>query len=102
MHAGQEAIIRVSARLWNSSLVEDYPQVSYVSIASRAMLAMAGQSLIQNRDDDVVDVVTLAYPEVTSADLKAVDPVTVVRGTFILHIELDSLHQFRVFFSPIP
>ena len=36
----QYALVHIQGRIWNHTLVEDYAQVSYVSIKSRATLVM--------------------------------------------------------------
>lgn len=59
----QEATIRIQGRLWNSSLVEDYPNVQYVSISSRASLSFQKSHNIQqyNLDDDIAIVSTMKF-----------------------------------------
>lgn len=54
----EQATIRIQGRLWNSSLVEDYPNVQYVSISSRASLSFQKSHNIQqkNLDDDIAIV----------------------------------------------
>ncbi|XP_068244696.1 integrin alpha-3-like isoform X2 [Palaemon carinicauda] len=62
--AKQAAGIRIKSRLWNSTLVEDYPRVSYVSIKSKASLILPEDIRNdQDRSDDVASAETLAYPD---------------------------------------
>ncbi|XP_064116028.1 LOW QUALITY PROTEIN: integrin alpha-PS1-like [Macrobrachium nipponense] len=62
--ARQAASIRIKSRLWNSTLVEDYPRVSYVSIKSKASLILPEDIRNdQDRSDDVASAETLAYPD---------------------------------------
>ncbi|XP_042879254.1 integrin alpha-PS1-like, partial [Penaeus japonicus] len=62
--AKQAASIRIKSRLWNSTLVEDYPRVSYVSIKSKASLILP-EDIREDQDqsDDVASAETLAYPD---------------------------------------
>ncbi|XP_045602877.2 uncharacterized protein [Procambarus clarkii] len=62
--AKQSASIRIKSRLWNSTLVEDYPRVSYVSIKSKASLILPKDIREdQDQSDDVASAETLAYPD---------------------------------------
>ncbi|XP_059476549.1 integrin alpha-PS1 isoform X2 [Neocloeon triangulifer] len=61
LHKNTEATIRIRARLWNSTLVEDYPRVDWVKIGSRARIHLQG--IHQSNDDDEFQVETIAYPE---------------------------------------
>ncbi|KAK8740447.1 hypothetical protein OTU49_002915 [Cherax quadricarinatus] len=62
--AKQSASIRIKSRLWNSTLVEDYPRVSYVSIKSKASLILPEDiRKDQDQSDDVASAETLAYPD---------------------------------------
>ncbi|XP_047487333.1 integrin alpha-PS1-like isoform X2 [Penaeus chinensis] len=62
--AKQAASIRIKSRLWNSTLVEDYPRVSYVSIKSKASLILP-EDIREDQDqsDDEASAETLAYPD---------------------------------------
>ncbi|XP_077299623.1 multiple edematous wings isoform X2 [Arctopsyche grandis] len=61
----QEATIRIQGRLWNSSLVEDYPNVQEVSVSSMARLSFQKSHNIHqnNLDDDIAIVSTKALPD---------------------------------------
>ncbi|XP_065345499.1 integrin alpha-PS1 isoform X2 [Cloeon dipterum] len=61
LHKNTEATIRIRARLWNSTLVEDYPRVDWVKIGSRARIHLQG--IHQSNEDDEFQVETIAYPE---------------------------------------
>lgn len=62
--AKQAASIRIKSRLWNSTLVEDYPRVSYVSIKSKASLILPEDIRNdQDQSDDEASAETLAYPD---------------------------------------
>ncbi|KAK6618328.1 hypothetical protein RUM44_002780 [Polyplax serrata] len=65
-----EATIRINARLWNSTLVEDYPHLDYVMISSYAEIVLGGNVVHQDRSDDISLATTLAYPE----SLEGVEP----------------------------
>ncbi|XP_015598210.1 integrin alpha-PS1 isoform X2 [Cephus cinctus] len=61
----QEATITVKARLWNSTLVEDYPRVDKVKISSNARIIIPSNIVIQqeNVKDDQAIAETIAYPD---------------------------------------
>lgn len=56
-----QVLINVTARLWNSTLVSDYPRVDLVKIASIARIKVF--EVQQDHPVDSVTVETLAYPE---------------------------------------
>lgn len=57
----EQVLINVTARLWNSTLVSDYPSVDLVKIASIARIKVF--EVDQDHPVDTVVVETLAYPE---------------------------------------
>lgn len=60
----REASIIINARLWNSTLVEDYPKVDSVQIWSRAKIHLPEVPLIrQNKSDDETEAKTIALPD---------------------------------------
>ncbi|MCL4126441.1 UNVERIFIED_CONTAM: hypothetical protein GTU68_044886, partial [Idotea baltica] len=62
LDADQSATIRIPSRLWNSTLVEDYPRVSFVSIKSKGELILPEAIRVdQDQSDDVSYAETLAY-----------------------------------------
>ncbi|KMQ95119.1 integrin alpha-ps1 [Lasius niger] len=71
----QEAIITVKARLWNSTLVEDYPKVDMVKIGSNARIVIPSNVVIQqeNLKDDHAIAETIAYPDLL--DQQEAEPV---------------------------
>ncbi|XP_015182230.1 PREDICTED: integrin alpha-PS1 isoform X2 [Polistes dominula] len=73
----QEAIITVKARLWNSTLVEDYPKVDMVKIGSNAKIIIPPNVVIQqeNLKDDHAIAETIAYPN--PLDQQDVEPVPI-------------------------
>ncbi|XP_011869361.1 PREDICTED: integrin alpha-PS1 isoform X2 [Vollenhovia emeryi] len=73
----QEAIITVKARLWNSTLVEDYPKVDMVKIGSNARIVIPSTIVIQqeNLKDDYAIAETIAYPDLL--DQQEAEPVPV-------------------------
>ncbi|XP_055587793.1 integrin alpha-PS1 isoform X2 [Uranotaenia lowii] len=56
-----QALINVTARLWNSTLVSDYPKVDLVKIISRATITVV--QVQQDYPINNVTVETMAYPE---------------------------------------
>ena len=73
----QEAIIIVKARLWNSTLVEDYPKVDQVKIGSNARIIIPPNVVIQqeNLKDDHAVAETIVYPDLL--DQQDVEPVPI-------------------------
>ncbi|XP_069676356.1 integrin alpha-PS1 isoform X2 [Periplaneta americana] len=64
LRKNHEATIRIRARLWNSTLVEDYPKVHNVQILSQATLHLPpGLMVHQNTSNDVAQIKTVAYPD---------------------------------------
>ncbi|XP_055683424.1 integrin alpha-PS1 isoform X1 [Lutzomyia longipalpis] len=64
MQRKTEVYIHVKARLWNSTLVADYPRVDRVHIVSRAQISIPElYGIEQPRGNDSAAVETLAYPE---------------------------------------
>ncbi|XP_044728247.1 integrin alpha-PS1 isoform X2 [Chrysoperla carnea] len=60
----ETAVVLIRARLWNSTLVEDYPKVDWVNIRSRAKIHIPPEySIQQNTSDDEALVEMLAYPD---------------------------------------
>ncbi|XP_037089062.1 integrin alpha-PS1-like isoform X3 [Pollicipes pollicipes] len=60
----RNALVYVQGRIWNSTLVEDYADASWVSIKSRATLEMDPSiEKLQDISDDVFAAETLAYPD---------------------------------------
>lgn len=53
MQRKTEAYIHVRSRLWNATLVADYPRVDMVNIVSYAFIKVADDyGILQNRTDD--------------------------------------------------
>ncbi|XP_076618885.1 multiple edematous wings isoform X2 [Colletes latitarsis] len=73
----QEAIITVKARLWNSTLVEDYPKVDQVHIGSNAKIIIPANVIIQqeNLKDDHTVAETIVYPDLL--DQQDAEPVPI-------------------------
>lgn len=46
----------INSRIWNSTLVEDYNQVDWVSIISRAQIHLPDKSIEQDTRDDFTQV----------------------------------------------
>ncbi|XP_012275249.1 integrin alpha-PS1 [Orussus abietinus] len=73
----QEAVIVVKARLWNSTLVEDYPKVDMVKVGSNARIVIPPNVVIQqeNLKDDFAIAETIAYPDLL--DQQEAEPVPI-------------------------
>ncbi|XP_011505968.1 PREDICTED: integrin alpha-PS1 [Ceratosolen solmsi marchali] len=73
----EEATIIVKARLWNSTLAEDYPKVDRVNIGSSAKIIIPQQVIIQqnNLTDDTAEAITIAYPDLL--DQQEPEPVPI-------------------------
>ncbi|XP_050679811.1 integrin alpha-PS1 isoform X1 [Leptidea sinapis] len=99
----QATTITVKARLWNSTLVEDYPRVSHVNIASTAFIHIPEHyNIHQNKHhDDTATVETVAYP-----DLKISEPsevplwviiVSIIVGLIVLVLLIIALWKLGFF-----
>ncbi|XP_026327336.1 integrin alpha-PS1 isoform X2 [Hyposmocoma kahamanoa] len=99
----QGSIITIKARLWNSTLVEDYPRVSNVIIASDASIVIPDHYNIHQteHEDDTAMVKTVAY-----SDLKATVPIgppywviiiSVIIGLLLLILLIFALWKFGFF-----
>ncbi|XP_078051152.1 multiple edematous wings [Augochlora pura] len=100
----QEAIITVKARLWNSTLVEDYPKVDQVKIASNAKIIIPSSVEIQqeNLKDDVAIAEMTVYPDHIDLQDKESMPIgiiigAVVAGLILLIILILVLRKFGFF-----
>ncbi|KAK0076160.1 hypothetical protein PV325_005802 [Microctonus aethiopoides] len=73
----QGATITVKARLWNSTLVEDYPKVDQVKIGSNARIVIPSNIEIQqeNLKNDHATAETIAFPDV--GDQQDAEPVPI-------------------------
>uniref|UniRef100_U5EVI2 Putative vitronectin receptor alpha subunit n=1 Tax=Corethrella appendiculata TaxID=1370023 RepID=U5EVI2_9DIPT len=79
MQKKAEAFIHIKARLWNSTLVSDYPKVDLVKISSYAKISIPpGYGVQQNEKDDSVSVETLAYPELLDKTADGSVPLWVI------------------------
>ncbi len=57
MQKKSEAYIHVKARLWNATLVSDYPRVDRVDIVSYAQIKLPeAYGIVQRKEDDRVSV----------------------------------------------
>lgn len=62
MQKKSEAYIHVKARLWNSTLVADYPRVDRVDIVSYAQIKLPeAYGIVQRKDDDRASVSVSVY-----------------------------------------
>jgi len=60
----QSAVIKIRARLWNATLVEDFPGIHTVRIRSRAHISLdSSMEITQRIDDDYDHAETMAYPD---------------------------------------
>ncbi|XP_031825831.1 multiple edematous wings [Nomia melanderi] len=81
----QEAIITVKARLWNSTLAEDYPKVDQVKIGSNAKIVIPLNVEIQqeNLKDDVAIAETIAYPDILGQQDVEPVPIGIIIGAVV-------------------
>ncbi|CAH0386379.1 unnamed protein product [Bemisia tabaci] len=79
LQQNQEATVFIKARLWNSSLIEDYSSVDFVRIASRARIHIPASSIIhQNTSDDVAQVETLAKVDLLEQQVAEPVPLWII------------------------
>ncbi|GBP30999.1 Integrin alpha-PS1 [Eumeta japonica] len=99
----QTATITVRARLWNATLVEDYPRVSHVNIASSATIHVSNSvNLHQNRrQDDFTTVETIAYPDLRISESTEVPLwviiLSVILGLLVLILLIIALWKLGFF-----
>ncbi|XP_076377738.1 multiple edematous wings isoform X2 [Megalopta genalis] len=81
----QEAIITVKARLWNSTLVEDYPKVDDVKIASNAKIVIPSNVEIQqeNLKDDFAIAEMTVHPDHIDLQDKESIPIEIIIGAVV-------------------
>ena len=98
-----ETYITVSARIWNSTLVMDYPRVDLVRIVSYAKIKIPDMyNIQQNTQDDWVSVSTHAYPELLGQSADAQPPfwiiiVAIVSGLILLALVIFVLWKCGFF-----
>nr|CAD7259860.1 unnamed protein product [Timema shepardi] len=70
----------MSPRLWNSTLVEDYPKVNQVNITSRAKIHLPESLNIRqtNTQDDEAYVVTTAFPDLIDQQEPEAVPIWII------------------------
>ena len=60
----QSAVIKIRARLWNTTLIEDFPGIHTVRIRSKAHISLdPAMEITQRIDDDYDHAETMAYPD---------------------------------------
>lgn len=79
MQRKSEVYIRVRSRLWNSTLVMDYPRVDSVKISSQATIHIPDMfGIQQNKKDDYKQLNTYAYPELIDPSIDRSIPYWVI------------------------
>lgn len=80
MQRKSEVYIRVRSRLWNSTLVMDYPRVDSVEIFSHASIYIPDMYGIQQKNltDDSKTLYTSAYPELMDPSVDRQIPIWVI------------------------
>ncbi|KAG8192343.1 hypothetical protein JTE90_002163 [Oedothorax gibbosus] len=58
------AVIKIKARLWNSTFVNDYPSVDWVTVISRAHIRTISDEIRQEDSNDYASAETKAYPDI--------------------------------------
>lgn len=69
MEKGSEATIQINSRLWNSTLLEDYSNVDFVTIKSKGVIVIPDRNIIQSADDDIAYVILTPKFEEFNRDL---------------------------------
>jgi len=97
------AVIKLRSRVWNSTLVEDYPHIDSVVINARARLEMSPDIAAQQlRGDDETTISVVAYPDGLSETGMANIPVwvmvvSIMAGLFVVVIITLILWKFGFF-----
>ncbi|VVC46162.1 Hypothetical protein CINCED_3A016546 [Cinara cedri] len=73
LQKNQEATIFIKARLWNATLLREFPKVDSVKIVSRAKIHIPPNlSLQQNRSDDEFEVETIAKVDLLEQESESI------------------------------
>ncbi|XP_022240619.1 integrin alpha-PS1-like [Limulus polyphemus] len=105
--AKKSDVIKIKARLWNSTFVEDYPKVDYVSIISRGKIYLDSDlDIEQNTTNDVASAETKAYPDKLVSEIEKEVPiwiiiVSVACGILLLIIVIIILWKCGFFARPL-
>ena len=97
------AVIKLRSRVWNSTLVEDYPHIDSVVINARARLEMAPEVESQQmRGDDETTISVMAFPDGLSETGMANIPiwvmvVSIMTGLLVVVIITLILWKFGFF-----
>ena len=97
------AVIKLRSRVWNSTLVEDYPHIDSVVINARARLEMAPALASQQmRGDDEMTVSVVAFPDgLTETGMAAIPVwvmvVSIMTGLLVVIIITLILWKFGFF-----
>ncbi|XP_076349207.1 integrin alpha-PS1-like [Tachypleus tridentatus] len=107
LNSRKSDIIRIKARLWNSTFVEDYPNVDYVSIISRGVIYLDPTlDIEQNTTNDKAMAETKAYPDKLVSEAEKGVPiwiiiVSVACGVLLLIIVILILWKCGFFARPL-
>uniref|UniRef100_A0A8D8TAD1 Integrin alpha-PS1 n=1 Tax=Cacopsylla melanoneura TaxID=428564 RepID=A0A8D8TAD1_9HEMI len=101
LQANHEATIAIRARLWNATLVEDYPHVDRVYITSRAKIHIPPSLFLQqmNHTDDQTEVVTVAMKDLVtqSRTVWHIILIAILLGLFLLILLILCLRRLGFF-----
>jgi hypothetical protein len=92
-----------SNRLWNATLVEDYPTVDEVRIRSRAMIRISeSEEIRQDPMNDVANAVTKCYPDLKlKVELDGIAwwiyAVSILAGIILLSLIIYCLYRTGFF-----
>ncbi|XP_023037066.1 integrin alpha-PS1 isoform X2 [Drosophila willistoni] len=78
MAARSEAQVLVKARLWNSTLVTEYPRVDRVRIISTAHVKIPEDFGVEEMENNDIEVETRAYPELLNQQLDTSLPMWMI------------------------
>lgn len=75
----ESAKIKIRARLWNSTFLEDYRDVDYVQIISRANVTIdSSLNVEQDTSNDFTLVVTKAFPDALRVEIEKQLPIWII------------------------
>ncbi|KYB25676.1 integrin alpha-PS1 isoform X2 [Tribolium castaneum] len=96
LEGGGQVRIRVYARLWNSTLIEDYSQVDYVTIESQAVVSInEPATILTDNSINSVSVKVVAFPALTLVD-KGVN-IWIIIGSVIAGLVLLVIVVFALY-----
>ncbi|XP_034662240.1 integrin alpha-PS1 isoform X1 [Drosophila subobscura] len=94
MPARSEAQVMVKARLWNSTLVSEYPRVDRVRIISTATAKIPEDFGVEVMEHNEIEVETRAYPELRNQQRDTAIPWLIISFAILLGVVVLAVFTF--------